>query len=158
MFYQDPKESLQRAHQRPVDHDGLMLHAIFSNIGERESLREVKVNLDRGALPCAVQNVLDLDVYLRSIENPFSGVNLIGKPLHLQGLTQGCGRLFPVLCTPHEFLRPGGEIDIVSLKPKGLEDIHCKIEDGGDLLLQLVRPAEYMGIILGEAPDPQEAV
>src|SRR3972149_9441878 len=158
MFYQDPKESLQRAHQRPVDHDGLMLYAIFPNIGQRESLREVKVNLDRGTLPRTVQHILDLDVYLWSIEYPFTRVNLIGKPLHLKGLAQGCGGLFPVFHTPHELLRPCGEVDIVSVKPKGLQDIHCKIEDGGDLFLQLVRPAEYMCIILGEAPDPQEAV
>ena len=52
---EDPDEPLEGAHDRPVDHDDLMLLVVVAHEGVSELLRHVVVELDRRQLPRAAE-------------------------------------------------------------------------------------------------------
>ena len=158
MFDEHADEPLQRAHERPVDHDRPVLGAIVAGVGHVEPFRQVEVHLDGGALPRAAQLVLDLDIDLGAVEHAFARVDLVLQRFFLQGEFQRLGGTVPMLVRAHRFLRSGGQVDIVLVEAEGAENVQVQVDDVEDFLFQLVRPAEDVGIVLGEAAHPHQAV
>ena len=60
--------------------------------------------------------------------------------------------------SPTYFSGSVGEIYLVIAEAKGAEESEGEVEDASDLGFQLVWAAEDMGVVLGETPDPEEAV
>src|SRR5208283_4175736 len=96
-----------------MDHNRPVLFAVTPPVYGIEPLGEIEIDLYGAALPCPVQRVLYLYIYLWSIENAFSGVYNVGQSLLLKRLLQGICRMLPVLKGPHIFLRSGGKIYLV---------------------------------------------
>ena len=72
-------------------------------------------------------------------------------------MEEGLSRPFPIFISPDRFLRSRAELHLI-FKTKDLHDIANEVNDGTNLIVQLVRATEDMSIILGEAPDTKQAM
>src|SRR5208283_2443040 len=141
-----------------MDHDRPVFFAVAPPVNSIEPLREIKIDLYGTALPGPVQGVLYLYIYLGTVKNALPGVYNIGQSFLLKPLLQGICRMLPVRGVPHIFLRSGRKIYIVRVKSERPENKEREIEYVYYFIFDLVLPAEYMGIILGKAPDPHKSV
>ena len=87
---QNGDHALDRAENGSVDNDGLLLLASLVDERQIEAYRQLKVELDRGALVGATQGVHDGDVNLGSVKGTVAGVL---RP-RLAELVQTIGQLF----------------------------------------------------------------
>ena len=71
------EEALHRAEQGAVHHVRAVLAAVLADVGDVEALRQVEVELDRGALPLAAEGVEHLDVDLRAVEDRAALVDVV---------------------------------------------------------------------------------
>src|SRR6266403_226084 len=62
MLDQDAEKALDGAEQRAVDHQGLMLGAVFADVLQAEARGEIEIELHGGELPRASDGVDELDV------------------------------------------------------------------------------------------------
>src|SRR5208337_123583 len=141
-----------------MDHNRPVFFAVTPPVYGIEPLGEIKIDLNGAALPCSVQRVLYLYIYLGPVENTFSGVYNIRQSFLLKRLLQGIRSMFPVFKGPHKFLRSGRKIYIVRVKSKGPKNKEREIKYVYDFPFNLVLHAEYMRIILCKAPHPHKSV
>ena len=73
------EEALNRAEERAVHHDGLMALAVFADVLELEARGKVEVELHRGELPEAAEDVDELDVDLGAVEGGFAGDGFVRR-------------------------------------------------------------------------------
>ena len=141
-----------------MDHVGLDPVALVVLIGQLEPLGQVEVELHGRALPSPAQSVGDVDVNLGSVERAAAFVDAEGQPTLSQRPAQGSGRMLPHIVVSDGFLRTGGYHDGILGESEGLKKLEGQVQHAADLVLDLVRAAEYVGVVLGEAPDPHQAV
>ena len=134
-----------------------MLVAVGADVLEVEPLGHLEVQLDRPALPGPSEGVLQVEVDLRSVEGSVALVDRVLQPELLQGVPEAVGGLLPVLVGSHGVLGAGGELDVV-LEAELAVDLVDQTDDALDLLLDLVGGHVEVRIVLGEAPDPEQAV
>ncbi len=159
MLDEDSEKPLHRTQQRPVNHVGAPLLTLFVNVLQLKELRQVEVKLDCAELPFPTQGVLDLDVDLGAVECRFSLIDAIGDAGPVECLAQGLGRSLPELGRACRLGRvPGGEVGLEVPEAEGPQDIQAELQDAVDLIRHLVRPAEQVGVVLGEAADAHQAV
>ncbi len=108
VFYEDAKESLHAAQQRPVNHVRPMPFAVLTYIGHVKPFRQIEVELDRGALPHSFQRVFNLDINLGPIENRLAFYPLVGQVSCFQCRNQRCLGLFPHHIIAGVFFRRSG--------------------------------------------------
>ena len=85
-----------------------------SDVGEVELLRELEVQLHRGALPHPAQGVGDVEVQLRPVEGAVARVDLVAAAPPSPGPGRARPRPGPTVSTlAHEVLGPGGKLDAV---------------------------------------------
>ncbi len=84
MLDEDAEEALDRAEEGAVDHDGLMALAVFADVFELEARGKVEVELHRGELPEAAEDVDELDVDLGAVEGGFAGDGFVGDAFRLE--------------------------------------------------------------------------
>ena len=70
MFDQHPHEAFQGAQDHPVQHHRPVALAVRADVSQIEALRQGKITLDGGALPAAIQGILQLDVDFGPVEGP----------------------------------------------------------------------------------------
>src|SRR5208283_3413597 len=141
-----------------MDHNRPVFFAVTPPVYGIEPLGQIKIDLYGAALPCPVQRVFYLYIYLGPVKNAFSRVYNISQSFLLKGLLQGLCRTLPILRRPHIFLGSGRKIYIVRVKSEGTQNKEREIEYIYDFLFDLVLHAEYMRIILGKAPHPHKSV
>src|SRR3989337_2622301 len=115
---ENAEEPLQRPQERPVDHDGAVLRPVVTDERHVETVRVVEIDLDRRTLPGTAQNILDLDVDFRAVENALPGVYLVGQTFAVKRPLERLLGFGPVLGRPGVFFRPGGEEDLVPVEPE----------------------------------------
>ena len=95
---------------------------------------------------------------LGSVESPLPRLQIPGQVLAVQGLLQGVLGLVPELIRANAVGRAGGELVENLLEAEVGVDPVQQVDKGRDLGLNLVLGAENMGIVLGEAAHPHQAV
>ena len=73
MLDQDAEKSFDGAEQGAVDHERLMLGAVFADVFEAEARGQIEIELDGGELPGAADGVDELDVDFGAVEGGFAG-------------------------------------------------------------------------------------
>src|SRR5208283_5865056 len=99
-----------------MDHNRPVFFAVTPPVYGIEPLGEIEIYLYGAALPCPVQRVLYLYIYLGPVENAFSRVYNIRQSFLLKRLLQGTRRKLPVLKGAHIFLRSRRKVYIVGVK------------------------------------------
>ena len=89
---QDADEALERAEQRPVDHEDRVLLIVGAHVGEPEAGGHLRVELDRAQLPRAAERVGDVKVDLRAVERAFPFADEVLDPVPVEGLDAACPR------------------------------------------------------------------
>ena len=79
MLDQHADEALQRAEDRPVQHDRPVLLAVLADIGRVQPLGQHEVELQGAALPVAADRVAQDELELGAVEGALAGVEL-GTP------------------------------------------------------------------------------
>src|SRR5712692_5209867 len=144
-------ESLEAAEEDAMDHHRALALAALVHERDVEALRQVQVDLDRGALPLAADRVLHLDVDLRRVEDAAALVDLVGDLAHAERLAQRALGLVPHLVGAEPLLRPRREIDDRIGVAEGAQELHREVEDLPDLVLRLRGRAEDVRVVLREA-------
>src|SRR5699024_5442233 len=76
---QDSDESLDGAEHNAVDHDRSVLLSVCACVFQVKPERELEVKLDRTALPCSSDGILQMEVDLRSVERAVSFIYNVGQ-------------------------------------------------------------------------------
>src|SRR5699024_7563020 len=76
---QDTDEPLDAAEGNTVQHDGTMLFAVSTHVGDVEALGHLEVYLDGTALPGTADAVMQVEVDLRAIEGTVALIDLVGR-------------------------------------------------------------------------------
>ena len=155
-------ESLDRTEGSTVDHHRAVTASVGPDVLEVEAFGKVVVDLDRAELPAAADGVLDHEVELGAIERGLAGLDDVGKALFLRGLDDTVLGPLPILVGTDVFLTvlgvAEGDLGSELVEIEGLEDVEDKVDDLLELLLELVRAAEKVSVVLREAADSREAV
>ena len=110
---QDTDKALNRAIDHAMQHDGTMLFAVLTNIGEIKLLGQTHIELDRAALPRTSDGVAQVEVDLRSVKRAVSLVDDIVQTAVVQCLLQAIRRHLPHLIRPHRVLGARRELCLV---------------------------------------------
>jgi hypothetical protein len=145
-----------------VDHDGLMALAVFADVFELEARGKVEVELNRGKLPEAAEDVDELDVDFGAVEGGFAGDGLVLDAFRLEHVVERANGEVPVFVgagVVGAVVRvPGRELDLELGEAEGFEDGLGEVDAGGDFAFDLRRHAEDVGVVLREAAHAQQAV
>ena len=95
------EEALDRAEEGAMHHDRLMALAIFTYVLQLEARRQVEVELHRGELPEAAEDIDKLDVDLGAVEGGFAGDGLVWDVLTLRARVQVRRRRVPTFRRSH---------------------------------------------------------
>src|SRR6202007_2414461 len=127
-----------------------------------KALWQVEVKLDGGKLPEAADGIDQLDINLRPIERRFSRHGLIFNIEALQHFFQRARGQVPLLFASYEILPvvgiPGRKFGLKLIESEILQHIPGKLHATGNLLLDLLRRTENMGIVLSKTTYPQQSV
>src|SRR2546425_13219316 len=110
---QEPDEPLQRPVDRPVDHDRAVRAVILAGVLELEALGLLEIELDRRALPLSADDVVELDVDLRSVERPAALIDAVRGTAVLERLLERALRQVPRLVGAEFLGGPRREIEPV---------------------------------------------
>ena len=66
--------------------------------------------------------------------------------------------MFPRFQVAHVLFRTGGKGDGVVGEAEGIQKLESQLQHAAYLFLHLLRAAEYVGVVLGEAAHPHKAV
>src|SRR5712692_4249775 len=130
-------ESLEAAEEDAMDHHSALALAALVHERHVEALRQVQVDLDRGALPLAADRVLHLDVDLRRVENATAFVDLVRDFADAERIGQRLLCLVPHLVGAEALLWTRRQVDDRVGVPEEAEKFHVELEDLPDLLLRL---------------------
>src|SRR5215469_1357344 len=162
MLDQNAEKALHRSKQRAMDHERLLARAVFGDIFELETLRQVEVELDRAKLPRPANGVHQFDVDLGAIERGFAGDGFVGNLQLFQCTLQRGDRQLPFLIAAQEVLLvvgiPDAEFHVELIEAERLQDRERKLHAANYFALNLLRRAEDMGIILRESAYPEQTV
>ena len=135
-----------------------MLLTIPTHVGHVEAFRLIEVELDSSHLPLSAHGIADVEINLGSVEGPPALVHLIGQALGPDGPAQRFRGLIPPLRFAHRLFRPCGKVNLNVLKAKIRPHLEAESQHLQDLPLDLLRCAEDVGVVLGEAPHAHKPV
>ena len=150
-------EPLDGAQHHPVDHHGAVLLAVLAGVLQLEPLGELGIQLDGAALPGVPQGVGQMEVQLGAVER---AVPLVDNELLAHagnGVLQDVLVALPLVHGADVVLRHGGQLNGVGQAEGGVhlvEQPHRLL----DHVLHLVPGHEHVGVVLGEAAHPEQAV
>ena len=162
MFDQDADEAFERAEDRAVKHQRIMLLAIRANVGRVEPLRHARVELERTALPGAADRIGQMELELGAVKGALAFEHRIVEPGFLERPFEvGLGAV-PFRVAADALVGSGRELHLVIGKTEvAINQVEQRAERLG-LADQLVVGAEDVPVVLGElahAHDPvQRAV
>src|SRR5713101_1233641 len=162
MFDQDAEEALDGTEQGAVDHQRLMLGAVFGDVLQAEACGEIEIELHGGELPGAADGVNELDVDLGAVEGRFA-LHFLERNVHaLQAVGERGGGAVPVFGLAGVILRmrgvPVGELDFEFVEAEIFHDGVSEIDAGFDFRFDLRGHAENVRVVLRESADAEQAV
>ena len=80
MLDQDPDEALERAEDRAMEHQRIVLAAVGSDVGCLETLGHLWIELQSPALPGTPNRVLEVKLELWTVEGSLPRKDLIIEP------------------------------------------------------------------------------
>ena len=140
-----------------MQHDGTMLFAVLTNIGEIKLLGQTHVELDRAALPRTSDGVTQVEVDLRAVKRAVSLIDDIVQTAVVQCLLQAIRRHLPHLICAHRVLGARRELCLVRQSERAV-DLVEEVDRVLDLTLDLIGGHKEMRIILREVADAEEPV
>src|SRR5271169_3740813 len=162
MLDQDAEEAFDGTEERAVDHERLVLGAVFGDVFETEARGKIEIELDGGELPGAADGVDQLDVDFGAVERGFAGDGFIRNVKLLHGFCKSGSGTLPVFGLAGVILRVGsvpvGELDFVVVKAKILHYGKREINAGFYFAFDLRGCAENVRIILRKAADAEQAM
>ena len=158
MLHQHPEKPFQRPQDGAMHHIGAGAAALVVLEHQVKAFRQVEVELHRSALPRPAQSVGDFDVNFGAVERAAAFINGVGQSPGHQRFPQRLGGVFPHCRLPHELVGPGGQHNVVVLKPEGGHHLEGQVQHIAHLAGHLVGQAENVGIILREPPHPHQPV
>jgi len=159
---EDSEETLDGTEDSTMDHDRtLVLHLSItlsrSHVLQIEADRQLEVELDGGALVVTLKGITDVNIDLRTIEGTISRVNLPWEASAIEHSLEAGLSTVPEGRITHEVLRTGGELHAEVEAKDGVSELD-QIKNTSDLLFDLIRAAEDVGIILDETTDTSETM
>ena len=140
-----------------MDHDGAVLLVVRAHVLQLKALGELGVELDGAALPGAAQGVGQVEVQLGAVEGTVALVDHVGLAHLGDGLFQDVLVVLPLLHGADVILRHGGQLDLIVQAKDGVHLVK-ELDHVLDLVLELVGGHEDVGVVLGEAAHPEQAV
>ncbi len=135
-----------------------MFLAVVADVVELEALGEVRIVLERGELPAALQRVLHVELDLRSVERTFAGEALELQPCAGEAVRERAFAHVPVGIGADALLGTQRELDVDVLEAEGLVGLVEHLEEALDLLGHLLAGAEDVRVVLAERAHAREAV
>ena len=161
MFDQHPDKTFHRAERCPVDHHRAVRPVVGTDVIEIETFRQVVVQLHRAQLPFTSDAVADHEIGLGPVKGRLAGTLLVVQPRLLQHVPQASLGQVPVLLAAHVLVTAGftqRELDAIVVESDRGEHELDQLERLAEFLLDLVRRAELVRVVLGQAPDAQHSV
>ena len=157
---QDAQKSLEASKNRPMKHDRMMLLIIRPDVGRIEPLRarQLKIGLNRAALPFPAKTVIKLEFKFRPVERPLARLNLIIKPRLTAGIGEGFLRPLPCRKIAHMIIGHRGEFHDQIIESKIMIDSFKKLAEFSDLRADLLLRAKDMGVVLNESSHAHHSV
>ena len=90
-------EALQRTQKSAMNHIGLVLPAVLTDVGEPKALREVEVELNGRALPQAANGIANVDVDFWTIEGAAALIYLERQASPVEGPAERIRRQLPLV-------------------------------------------------------------
>ncbi len=141
-----------------MQHHRAVPGAVFADIACVQPFGQVRVDLERAALPVAADGVGQHEFQLWPVKGAFAGEKLIGMPRRRDGIGQrGLGKV-PACFRADAFFGPRRQFDPPRVEPKIGIDRRQEFDEPLRLALDLVRPREDVAVVLGEAAHPHDAV
>src|SRR5579884_2229867 len=137
-----------------MDHVRSVCLPIFGNVGQIEPLRHIPVELNSCALPVTPECIADFQIDFRPVERTTASIDLVWQMALLQRATQVSLGSVPELWPPHRLFRAGREKHLKARKAKGTQDLQGQVDHPEDLIVDLIRAAEDVSIVLSEATHP----
>ena len=154
---QQGQEALEAAENGPVDHDRAVLGVVGPDVVQVEALRQLVVELNRGALPLAADGVGDVEVDLRAVERPVALVDGVALARRLQRPPQlGLG-VVPRVDRRPGTPRAGSTASSGVLQPEVAVDPLDQAQQPLDLFANLRLHHEAVRVVLRELPDAGQA-
>src|SRR6266702_1462155 len=162
MLDQDAEEALDGTEQGAVDHERLMLGAVFGDVLQAEARRQIEIELHGGELPGAADGVNELDVDLGAVEGGFALHFLERNVYALHGVGERGGGAAPVFGLAGVVFRmrgvPVGELHFEFVEAEIFHDGVGEIDAGFDFRFDLRGHAENVRVVLRESADAEQAV
>ncbi|AIY17733.2 Serine phosphatase RsbU, regulator of sigma subunit [Pimelobacter simplex] len=159
---EDAEEALDRAELGGVDHHRLLLGAVGRGVLEAEARGLVEVVLDGAHLPRPADGVLGLDRDLGAVEGGAARVRDQLEAGLGSDVLEHLGRGRPVLVGADELVGlgvvAGRQLEVEVVETEVLEDAEHERQQVLDLGRRLLRGAVGVGVVLGEAAHPGQAV
>eukprot|EP00053_Salpingoeca_punica_P013384 m.120929 g.120929 ORF g.120929 m.120929 type:complete len:748 (-) comp16189_c0_seq1:23-2266(-) len=132
------------------------LDTLGGSVLELETLRQLEVELNGGALVSAAKSILDLDVNLGAVEGAIARLDLPRVAKLVERILQRLLGSVPLLDVTQELLRASAEVEVKG-EVEDAVDIAQELQTGLNLALNLGRQAEDVCVVLLEAADAGEA-
>ena len=159
MFDQDADETLERTEHGAMDHHRAMLLAVLADILQLEAFRHGEVELDGAQLPAAAQRVAHMEIDLGAVEGAVARIELVFDLFPGQGAGQRRFRPLPDLQRADVFLlRAGRQFDEDLLEVETRVHLEDQFDDADDLILDLLRGAEDVRVVLSELAHAEQPV
>ena len=159
MLDEDRHESLHGPEEGTVDHDRAMSCVVRADILETEPLRRLEVELDGGHLVRSTDRVSCLDRDLGAVEGATPLIEHERQAGSLGHLSQGVLGNLPLLVGPCRLARRlGGQLKVEVVESELSKQVEHEREDARELGLHLLWRTEDVGVVLGHAAHPGEAV
>ena len=142
-----------------MDHDRPVPAVVGADVLQPEALRELEVELDGRHLPRAPDGVAGLDGDLRAVERAAALVEDELEVLGGRGPAERLGGLVPLLHRADRLRRwPGGQLEVEVRQAVVGEQVQHEVQQRDELALHVLLRGEDVGVVLGHAPHPGEAV
>src|SRR5262245_18515928 len=113
MLAEHADEALEAAEDRPVNDDRIVFGVIGANVFQTESLRELVIELDCGALPLAADGSGDIEIDLRSVEGAIALIHRVWPPRALERAAELRLRVVPGLDLSEKLRRTRRQLHLV---------------------------------------------
>ena len=141
-----------------MQHDRMPLGRAFVHVLGAQALGHHEVHLHGAQLPGAADGVLEVVFDLRAVERALARQLFPGHAAGRQRGAQGGLGLVPGGVVAQARFRAQGDLDLHVLEAEVLVDLQGLAMEVGDFRLHLVRGAEDVAVVLGEAAHAQDAV
>ena len=159
VLQQDGEGTLHGTQNGAVDHHRTLHGSLGTLVAQVKADGELEVQLDGGGLVYTTKAVQHLNINLGTIERSVTRVDLpvASTDELVQGLAEVLLGLIPQLDFSHGLLGTSGQLQLEGHTEDAVDMAH-EVQHTTDLLLDLVRAAEDVGVILLEATHTGETV